>query len=70
MDDVTAELRKWGVRHLLIWSRASVAGLQNAERGLFAERWSSGIWHDFEYRLDARHARCVDGCRPRQVGGI
>lgn len=48
VDDVTMELRKWGVRHLIVWSRASVAYF-SARPQLFAERWIAGVWHDFEY---------------------
>jgi hypothetical protein len=47
-DEFTAELRKWGVRHLLVWSPASLAFL-GADSQRFAERWASGPWHHFEY---------------------
>lgn len=48
--DVVAELRRWGVRHLLVWSDASrrYFGAQPA----FVERWSDGRWTEFEL-LDA-----------------
>ncbi len=45
---VTTELRKWGVRHLIVWSQASLAYLRK-HPDLFAERWASGPWHAFEY---------------------
>lgn len=48
VGEVTAELRKWGIRHLVVWSQASLACLR-AHPAIFAERWSSGPWHDFEY---------------------
>lgn len=48
VDDFAAELRKWGIQHLVVWSRASLAYLR-ANPTLFAERWNSGAWHQFEY---------------------
>lgn len=48
VDDFTAELRKWGIRHLVVWSRASLGYLRE-HPALFAERWNSGAWHQFEY---------------------
>ena len=48
VGEVTAELSKWGVRHLIVWSHASLAYLKN-HPDLFTERWSSGPWHEFEY---------------------
>jgi hypothetical protein len=44
--DVIAELRRWGVRHLLVWSDASrrYFGTQSA----FAERWADARWTQFE----------------------
>jgi hypothetical protein len=48
VEDFTAELRKWGIRHLVVWSRASLEYLREHPT-LFAERWSSAPWHQFEY---------------------
>ena len=48
VEEVTAELRKWGVRHLIVWSQASLAYLRR-HSDVFAERWGSGPWHEFEY---------------------
>jgi len=47
LEEVRAELRKWGIRHLLVWSKASVAYL-NDHPHVFTERWMSGPWHQFE----------------------
>ena len=48
VDDFTAELRKWGIRHLVVWSRASFGYLRERP-ALFAERWHNGEWRQFEY---------------------
>lgn len=45
-----AEMRRWGVRHLLVWSRGARAYLDGDPQ--FARRWSSGRWTDYEF-LDA-----------------
>jgi hypothetical protein len=41
-----AEMRRWGVRHLFVWTDASREYL--ARSGFFTERWRSGLWSDFE----------------------
>ena len=41
-----AEMRRWGVRHLFVWTDASREYL--AGSGFFAERWRSGLWSHFE----------------------
>ncbi len=48
VDEVTDELRKWGVRHLIVWSQASLIYLRR-HPDMFVERWSAGPWHQFEY---------------------
>jgi len=48
VEQVTGELRRWDVRHLFVWSGASVEYFR-AHPALFVERWSSGLWHDFDY---------------------
>jgi hypothetical protein len=50
IDDatLTAELRKWGVGHLLVWSERSRNRLANSTA--FDLRWSTGRWHHFELR--------------------
>lgn len=45
-----AEMRRWGVRHLLVWTDASRDYL--AASASFAERWRGGTWSHFEL-LDA-----------------
>jgi hypothetical protein len=44
------EMRRWGVRHLFVWTDAARAYLGRS--GLFAERWRGGPWSHFEL-LDA-----------------
>jgi hypothetical protein len=41
-----AEMQKWGVRHLLVWTPESREYLLNA--GGFAERWRRAPWSHFE----------------------
>jgi hypothetical protein len=41
-----AEMRRWGVRHLFVWTDASREYL--ARSGFFTERWRGGLWSDFE----------------------
>ena len=43
-----AEMRRWGVRPLFVWTDASRAYL--ARTGLFTERWRGGLWSEFELR--------------------
>ncbi len=43
-------MRRWGIRHLLIWTEASHAYLSGA--GSFVERWRDGRWSQYEF-LDA-----------------
>jgi hypothetical protein len=45
-----AEMRRWGIRHLIVWSDGAHAYLDRASG--FALRWSSGRWTDYEF-LDA-----------------
>lgn len=42
------EMRRWGVRHLLVWTDASRDYL--ARSGAFDERWRGGLWSHFELR--------------------
>ena len=61
LEMFTRELRKWGVRHLLVWSGASTSYLRG-HPGHFVERWSSGRWHQFEYlAADPRTAAAEQG---------
>jgi hypothetical protein len=41
-----AEMRRWGVRHLFVWTDATRDYL--AGSGLFTERWRGGRWSHFE----------------------
>ena len=40
-----AEMRRWGVKHLFVWTDASREYL--AGSGLFTERWRGGLWSEF-----------------------
>jgi hypothetical protein len=48
--EVHAELTRWGVRHLVVWSQAAIRFFESDPA--FARRWSSGPWNHFEF-LDA-----------------
>ncbi len=41
-----AEMRRWGVKHLFVWTDESRKYL--AGSGLFSEKWRNGLWSDFE----------------------
>lgn len=56
--EVRAELRRWGVRHLLVWSRPATAFFAGQEG--FARRWTHGRWTQFEM-LDADPREVVVG---------
>ena len=45
--DFEAELRRWGVKHLVVWSAPTKEYLRRA--GPFVERWSNGSWVEFEF---------------------
>jgi hypothetical protein len=45
-DVFTAEMLRWGVRHLLVWTDATRRYLAANPR--FAERWRGGFWSHFE----------------------
>ena len=46
--DFAAEMRRWGVGRLFVWTDASRDYL--AASGLFIERWRGGLWSEFEPR--------------------
>ena len=50
-----AEMRRWDVRHLFIWTDATRAYL--ASSGQFTETWRHGLWSEFD--LDAPDERSV-----------
>jgi len=47
VDDFAAEMRRWGVRHLFVWTDASRRYLAESG-GRFVERWRGGRWSQFE----------------------
>jgi hypothetical protein len=49
IDDFEAEMRKWGVVHLLVWSDATRRYLDAASEH-FTRRWSHGRWVEYELR--------------------
>ena len=51
VEELRDELGKWGIRHLIVWSQATLDYFRS-HRELFAERWVSAPWHEFEF-LDA-----------------
>jgi hypothetical protein len=46
VDAFTAEMRKWGVTRLFVWTDRSRDYL--ARSGRFAERWRGGLWSEFD----------------------
>ncbi len=50
IDDFVAEMHRWGVRYLFVWTDGSRTYLAADAR--FRERWRDGRWSQFE-RLDA-----------------
>jgi hypothetical protein len=49
-ETVKAELRKWGVKHLLVWSDGATRYF--GSQAAFAQRWTHGRWTQYEW-LDA-----------------
>ena len=43
-----AEMHRWGVRHLFVWTDASREYL--ARSGFFTEQWRGGLWSHFELK--------------------
>jgi hypothetical protein len=55
-----AEMHRWGVRHLFVWTDASRNYL--ARSGLFTERWRADMWSDFELQdVDPREVITTAG---------
>ena len=46
VDDFVTEMRRWGVRHLFVWTDETRAYL--ARSGRFVERWHGDPWSEFE----------------------
>ena len=54
------EMRRWGIRHLLVWTDASRDYL--ARNGQFIERWRGGLWSHIELRdADLRSVMTTHG---------
>jgi hypothetical protein len=59
-DAFIAEMRRWGVAHLFVWTDVSRAYL--ARSGRFIERWRGGRWSHFELAdADTRSATTASG---------
>jgi hypothetical protein len=59
-DRFTGEMRRWGVKHLLVWTDVSRTYLAGA--GPYVERWRDGPWSDFELiDADVRSAVAARG---------
>jgi hypothetical protein len=52
-----AELRRWGIRHLLVWSHISIAALGRWPE--FTPRWEDGRWREFELTSPPIDTRAV-----------
>jgi hypothetical protein len=46
VEELAEELRRWGVRHLVVWSEPAKSYLQDAPR--FVSRWHTARWQHFE----------------------
>jgi hypothetical protein len=54
------EMRRWGVKHLLVWTDATKEYLSRG--GAFTERWHAGRWSEFELAgADVREVVTVSG---------
>lgn len=59
-DAFVTEMKRWGVRHLFVWTDASRDYL--ARSGHFAERWRGALWSHFEaLEPDVRSAVTSEG---------
>lgn len=55
-----AEMRRWGVKHLFVWTDESREYL--AGSGFFTEQWRGGLWSDFELQgVDTRDVITATG---------
>ncbi len=55
------EMRRWGVRHLVVWSTATRRYLDSAPSA-FERRWSEGLWVQYEMRdADPRPVVAANG---------
>jgi hypothetical protein len=46
VSELVAEIRRWGVRHLLVWSEPAKRYLQSS--GELVSRWETARWREFE----------------------
>jgi hypothetical protein len=59
-DQFAAEMRRWGIQHLFVWTDTSRNYLERT--GHFVERWRGGLWSDFEMTdPDVRSVVTVSG---------
>jgi hypothetical protein len=59
-DDFAAEMQRWGVKHLFVWTDESRNYLAGDAR--FVERWRGGRWSHFErVNADARSVVTISG---------
>jgi hypothetical protein len=59
-SELVAELRRWGVRHLLVWSEPAKRYLRSSDS--FAARWETARWQEFELlNADVRSAVAARG---------
>jgi hypothetical protein len=47
VNEFVAEMRKWGVKHLVVWSDPTKTYLEHAS-DVFVRRWTSGLWVQYE----------------------
>lgn len=55
VETFVAEMHKWGVRHLLVWSQTTTAYL-DAAPDHFTRRWTSGLSVEYELAAPTREA--------------
>ncbi|HYN09534.1 MAG TPA: hypothetical protein VES67_19270 [Vicinamibacterales bacterium] len=64
--DVHAELTRWGVQHLVVWSNASNRFFESDPA--FVRRWSAGPWTHFEFLAADPHEVVVAAGRGHMTG--
>jgi hypothetical protein len=66
-SEFAAEMRRWGVRHVVVWTGISRDYLSRS--GVFVERWRGGRWSDFEL-IDADVRQVVTGAGTGRLRGL
>ena len=62
-------MRRWGVKHLLVWTDATRAYL--AASPSYVERWRDGLWADFELvAADVRSATTASGLGSARLANL